>query len=218
IASSTISSCGIEKIRKECYYERMSLQPNKRIVDLIEVIMFQRSNADDNHTRKLVAVGCRPSSFIRVPYTPLCGSHADTSFLSISSTWMKTSKMDKMVMVPLAILLRCSLRESMDVADMPMVIKVFSKDLVEAGEAVEEALDKNEEGMTVLMAEADKLRLDTIRTIVEVLTPVQVAALLLSLKRLHVSLHEWGRGREECCLVCAAARGGAGKSKRSATC
>ncbi|KAF3533130.1 hypothetical protein DY000_02037365 [Brassica cretica] len=79
---------------------------------------------------------------------------------------------------------------------------VFSKDLVEAGEAVEEALDKNEEGMTVLMAEADKLRLDTIRTIVEVLTPVQVAALLISLKRLHVSLHEWGRGREECCLVC----------------
>lgn len=101
---------------------------------------------------------------------------------------------------------------------MPMVIKVFSEDLVEIGEAVEEALDKNEEGMTVLMAEADKLRLDTIRTIVEVLTPVQVAALLLSLKRLHVSLHEWGRGREECCLVCAAARGGAGKSKRSATC
>lgn len=51
---------------------------------------------------------------------------------------------------------------------MPMVIKVFSEDLVEIGEAVEEALDKNEEGMTVLMAEADKLRLDTIRTIVEV--------------------------------------------------
>ena len=55
-----------------------------------------------------------------------------------------------------------------DVADMPMVIKVFSEDLVEIGEAVEEALDKHEEGMTVLMAEADKLRLDTIRTIVEV--------------------------------------------------
>ncbi|KAH0941320.1 hypothetical protein HID58_000957 [Brassica napus] len=79
----------------------------------------------------------------------------------------------------------------MDVADMPMVIKVFSEDLVEIGEAVEEALDKHEEGMTVLMAEADKLRLDTIRTIVE---------FLLSLKRLHVSLHEWRRGREERCL------------------
>lgn len=74
---------------------------------------------------------------------------------------------------------------------MPMVIKVFSKDLAEVGEAVEEALDKHEEGMTVLMAEAEKLRLDTIRTIVEVLTPVQVAEFLLSLKRLHVLLHEW---------------------------
>nr|VDC74516.1 unnamed protein product [Brassica rapa] len=91
MASSTISSCAIEKIRKECYYEWMSLQPNKHIVDLIEVIMFQRSNADDHHTRKLVEwssidmVECRPSSFIRVIYA-LCGSHADTSFLSISST------------------------------------------------------------------------------------------------------------------------------------
>ncbi|CAF2148478.1 unnamed protein product [Brassica rapa] len=113
MASSTISSCAIEKIRKECYYEWMSLQPNKHIVDLIEVIMFQRSNADDHHTRKLVE----------------------------------------------------NLQQ--DVADMPMVIKVFSEDLVEIGEAVEEALDKHEEGMTVLMAEADKLRLDTIRTIVE---------------------------------------------------
>ncbi|CAN6986170.1 unnamed protein product [Brassica rapa subsp. trilocularis] len=115
MASNTISSCGIEKIRKECYYEWMSLQPNKHIVDLIEAIMFQRSNADDHHTRKLVG---------------------------------KTIN-------------------DLDVADMPMVIKVFSKDLAEVGEAVEEALDKHEEGMTVLMAEAEKLRLDTIRTIVE---------------------------------------------------
>ncbi|KAF2581865.1 hypothetical protein F2Q68_00006183 [Brassica cretica] len=51
--------------------------------------------------------------------------------------------------------------------------------------------------MGVLMAEADKVRLETLRRIVEVLTPVQAAEFLLSGKRLHMSLREWGRAREE---------------------
>ncbi|WZZ24863.1 hypothetical protein YC2023_008264 [Brassica napus] len=217
MASSTISSCGIEKIRKECYYERMSLQPNKRIVDLIEVIMFQRSNADDHHTRKLLS-----QHLLNMDENVEDGQDGDGSISDLTAMQLARINghvdMNCLLKIPVGASVECISTWRLDVADMPMVIKVFSKDLVEAGEAVEEALDKNEEGMTVLMAEADKLRLDTIRTIVEVLTPVQVAALLLSLKRLHVSLHEWGRGREECCLVCAAARGGAGKSKRSATC
>ncbi|KFK22874.1 hypothetical protein AALP_AAs39777U000100, partial [Arabis alpina] len=107
-----------------------------------------------------------------------------------------------------------------DVADMPIAITAYSRDLVEAGEAVEDAIDKHEEGMAVLMAEADKLRIETLKKIVEVLTPVQAAEFLLAGKRLHVSLHEWGRVREERQFCCASANNvaGAEQSKRSATC
>ncbi|CAN7132378.1 unnamed protein product [Brassica rapa subsp. narinosa] len=84
-----------------------------------------------------------------------------------------------------------------DVADMPIAVTAFWRDSVEADVAVEDALDKHEECMGVLMADADKVRVETLRRIVEVLTPVQAAEFLLSGKRLHMSLHEWGRAREE---------------------
>ncbi|VVB12558.1 unnamed protein product [Arabis nemorensis] len=65
------------------------------------------------------------------------------------------------------------------------------------------------------MAEADNLRVETLQKIVEVVTPVQAAEFLLAGKRLPVSLHEWGRVREERYFGCAragdaATRGGAG--------
>ncbi|ESQ55522.1 hypothetical protein EUTSA_v10025925mg [Eutrema salsugineum] len=188
--------------------------------------------------------GSRPSSFIRVIYA-MCGSqtetqlsqylfikidenihenHGDGSMSQLTSTqlWqinelhMKVIKEEDKISKKAA-----SLQE--DAADMPIAVTAYATDLVEAGVAVEDALDKHEECMAVLMVEADKLRFETLRKIVEVVTPVQAAEFLLAKKRLYVSLHEWGRVREERRFGCvraddaAAARGGAGKSNGSAT-
>ncbi|KFK22875.1 hypothetical protein AALP_AAs39777U000200 [Arabis alpina] len=189
--------------------------------------------------------GCRPTSFIRVIYAlviyALCGSQTEThisqyfqkvdgsenvdesdGFMSeltgmqlgkINDLHLKVIKKEDKITKKYAIMQE-------DVADMPIAITAYSRDFVEAGEAVEDAIDKHEEGMAVLMAEADKLRIETLKKIVEVLTPVQAAEFLLAEKRLHVSLHEWGRVREErrFCSASADAVAGAGQSKRSATC
>ncbi|KAG7620982.1 unnamed protein product [Arabidopsis thaliana] len=185
--------------------------------------------------------GCRPSSFIRVIYS-LCGSQAETQLsqylLKIdenvevnhggSMSDLNASQLAKINDLHIKVIEKedkitkksANLQEN--VADMPIAIAAYATDLVNGDVVVEDALDKYEEGMAVLMVEADKLRFETLRKIVDVVTPVQAAEFLLAGKRLHISLHEWGRVREEQRFGCvrtdaAAATGGAGteKSKRS---
>ncbi|CAL9225972.1 unnamed protein product [Arabidopsis halleri] len=188
--------------------------------------------------------GCRPSSFIRVIYS-LCGSQAETqlsqyllkvdenveenhggSMSDLNATQLaKINDLHMQVIEKEDKITKKSANLQEDVADMPIAIAAYATDLVDGDMLVEDALDKHEEGMAVLMTEADKLRFETLRKIVEVVTPVQAAEFLLAGKRLHISLHEWGRVREERRFECArtdaaAATGGAGteESKRSATC
>ncbi|CAA7059780.1 unnamed protein product [Microthlaspi erraticum] len=190
--------------------------------------------------------GCRPSSFIRVIYA-MCGSQTEThlseyllkidenvgdannstdgSMSDLTATQLaKINELHIKVIQKEDKITKKAANLQEDVADMPIAVTAYATDLVEAGVAVEDALDKHEECMAVVMAEADRLRFETLRKIVEVVTPVQAAEFLLAGKRLHVSLHEWGRVREEKRLGCArtgeasAAREDAGKSNRSATC
>ncbi|KAF8115115.1 hypothetical protein N665_0030s0150 [Sinapis alba] len=168
--------------------------------------------------------GCRPSSLIRIIYA-LCGSHAeahlshyllkmdhdqnveywhdgdgDSSMSDLTATQLeKINELHiKVIGEEDKITKKCANMQE-DFADMPVAVTAFWRDSVDHEDdvEVEEALDKHEECMGVLMGEADKVRLETLRRIVEVLTPVQAAEFLLSGKRLHVSLHEWGRAREE---------------------
>ncbi|ESQ55525.1 hypothetical protein EUTSA_v10027005mg [Eutrema salsugineum] len=84
-----------------------------------------------------------------------------------------------------------------DTADVPLAVTAFYKEVIgECDVDVERALDKHEEVMGGLLAEADKLRLSTLTKIVDILTPVQAADFLLAGKKLHLSMHEWGRLRE----------------------
>ncbi|CAF1710692.1 unnamed protein product [Brassica napus] len=170
---------------------------------------------------------CRPASFVRVIYA-LCGSCAeahlsryllqmdeniddrhdgDSSMSDLTATQLeKINDLHvKVIREEDEITKKCANLQE-DVADMPIAVTAFWRDSVEADVAVENALDKHEECMGVLMAEADKVRLETLRRIVEVLTPVQAAEFLLSRKRLHMSLHEWGRAREERRYGCAHVR------------
>ncbi|CAH2078620.1 unnamed protein product [Thlaspi arvense] len=99
-----------------------------------------------------------------------------------------------------------------DSADMPIAVAAFYKEVIgEADVEVERALDKHEEDMAGLLAEADKLRLTTLTKIVEILTPVQAADFLLAGKKLHLSIHEWGKLRERRRLEgCGGGSGGEG--------
>ncbi|KAF3508952.1 hypothetical protein F2Q69_00009063 [Brassica cretica] len=142
--------------------------------------------------------GCRPSSFVRVIYA-LCGSCAEThlsryllqmdeniddghdgdsSMSDLTATQLeKINDLHvKVIREEDEITKKCANLQE-DVADMPIAVTAFWRDSVEA--------------------DADKVRLETLRRIVEVLTPVQAAEFLLSGKRLHMSLREWGRAREE---------------------
>ncbi|CAN8267377.1 unnamed protein product [Cochlearia groenlandica] len=167
--------------------------------------------------------GCRPSSFFRLGYA-LCGSQTEirvTQFLrnidgydytgsdgaslsdltseqlaKINVLHVKTieeeEKMTKKV---------SSLQE--DAADIPISTVAYSEEHVgEPNAAVDKALDKQEEAMATLLANADRLRVDTISKIIEILSPVQAADFLLAGKKLHLSMHEWGtvrdRRRREC--------------------
>ncbi|CAN8325192.1 unnamed protein product [Cochlearia groenlandica] len=197
--------------------------------------------------------GCRPSSFIRVVYA-LCGSQAEThlsqylgydghddgdkndGFMSdLNSTQLaKINELHIKVIEREDKISKKAANLQEDVADMPIAVMAYGMDMVDHHHddgdddddvVVDDALDKHEECMAVLMEEADELRFETLKKIVEVVTPVQAAEFLLAGKRLHVSLHEWGRVREERRVGClgaeeaaAAARGGARKSSRSATC
>ncbi|ESQ55523.1 hypothetical protein EUTSA_v10027258mg [Eutrema salsugineum] len=167
--------------------------------------------------------GCRPSSFIRVIYAT-CGSqaetqlsqyllkidenihenHGDGSLSDLTSVQLgQINELHMKVIEKEDKLSKKAANLQEDVADMPIAVTAYATDLVEAGVAVENVLDKHEECLGVLMAEADKLRVETLKKIVEVMTPVQAAEFLLAGKRLHVSLHEWGRVREERRFGCA---------------
>ncbi|KAG7542331.1 Transcription factor TGA like domain [Arabidopsis thaliana x Arabidopsis arenosa] len=169
--------------------------------------------------------GCRPSSFIRLIYA-LCGSQAETqlsqylhkidenfdvnhggSMSDLTATQLgKINELHMKVIKKEDKITKTSANFQEDVADMPIA------DVVHGDAAVDDALDKHEEGMAVLLAEADKLRFETLRKIVEVVTPVQAAEFLLAGKRLQLSLHERGRVRAH---VCGGVGDGAGKSDRT---
>ncbi|KAF5814762.1 putative transcription factor TGA like domain-containing protein [Helianthus annuus] len=47
-----------------------------------------------------------------------------------------------------------------------------------------------------IIMEADKLRLDTLKRMIDILTPLQAVELLVVSKKLNLCLHEWGKRRD----------------------
>ncbi|XP_073007523.1 protein DOG1-like 3 [Typha latifolia] len=72
-----------------------------------------------------------------------------------------------------------------------------SSDDVGINVEVEKALESYDKGLGELLGEADVLRVATARELVEgVLSPKQAVDLLVAAKQLHLSIHEWGMGRD----------------------
>ncbi|KFK31508.1 hypothetical protein AALP_AA6G121700 [Arabis alpina] len=167
--------------------------------------------------------GCRPSSFFRLIYA-LCGSQTEIrvyQFLrnidgydpsgggGASLSDLTAEQLAKINVLHVKIIDEeekltkkiSSLQE--DAADIPIATVAYSEEHVgEPNAMVDKALDKQEEAMASLLAQADHLRVDTLTKIVEILTPTQGADFLLAGKKLHLSMHEWGtvrdRRRREC--------------------
>lgn len=102
-----------------------------------------------------------------------------------------------------------------DAADIPISTVAYEEEHVgEPNMVVDQALDKQEEAMAGLLAEADNLRVDTLAKIVEILSPVQAVDFLVAGKKLHLSMHEWGTMRDRRRRGCMDdAEGDAGREK-----
>ncbi|XP_009792613.1 protein DOG1-like 3 [Nicotiana sylvestris] len=147
--------------------------------------------------------GCRPSSFIR-PIYALCGMEIEshlTEFLQgmeisdfgqlsgkqimlIDKLHRKSIVEERKLSSKLA-----SLQE--DVVDQPIITAANNS------ENEEEPLNKHGQGMTTLLEEADELRMNTLKEILGILTPIQGVEYLASAKRIRLSLQQWGKKREQ---------------------
>ncbi|MFS7890283.1 putative transcription factor TGA like domain-containing protein [Helianthus anomalus] len=65
----------------------------------------------------------------------------------------------------------------------------------ESEERVEEVLEVKNGQMEELLHRADDLRLETLKAVIEILTPIQAAYFLIAAAELHLRLHEWGKKR-----------------------
>lgn len=94
-----------------------------------------------------------------------------------------------------------------NIADVPLLMVAapkLSSRSVEVGlvesrceqddEIVYQALDAHVLPLASILAEADKLRLNILKELlIEILTPLQAVDLLVASKKLHLSIHEWGK-------------------------
>ncbi|KAL9233370.1 hypothetical protein vseg_008383 [Gypsophila vaccaria] len=64
------------------------------------------------------------------------------------------------------------------------------------GQRVDATLAKKEDKLVDILHEADGLRLRTLKKVVEILSPIQAAHLLIGAAELHLRVHEWGQKRD----------------------
>ncbi|WCJ27218.1 delay of germination 1 [Euphorbia peplus] len=154
--------------------------------------------------------GCRPSIFIRLVYV-LSGSHVEshlseyvrgirtgnlgdlsaTQMVNINELQRITIKMEEKLSSKLA-----SLQEN--IADKPICLIANEGNPVAAGDITEEvrrALARHEEDMLSIMGEADNFRLQTLKELITILTPLQAVEMLASGKKLHLCVHKWCKTR-----------------------
>ncbi|KAI3703909.1 hypothetical protein L1987_74105 [Smallanthus sonchifolius] len=85
------------------------------------------------------------------------------------------------------------------IADEPLVLlanKCSEPGEWNRGDVVDRAMDSHALDLYKIMLEGDKLRLDILKGVIDILTPLQAVELLVASKKLHLSLHEWSKRRD----------------------
>ncbi|KAL8510077.1 hypothetical protein ACS0TY_017054 [Phlomoides rotata] len=77
-----------------------------------------------------------------------------------------------------------------EITEMPMK---SGQVVGESSEEVERAMDAHHLSLAGIVRDADKLRLSTLKEVMGILTPRQGVNFLVSTKKLHLSMHEWGK-------------------------
>ncbi|KAL0353840.1 UNVERIFIED_CONTAM: protein DOG1-like 1 [Sesamum angustifolium] len=57
-------------------------------------------------------------------------------------------------------------------------------------------MDAHSLSLASILVDADKLRISTFKELMAILTPFQGVDLLVSIKKLHLSMHEWGKTKD----------------------
>lgn len=61
---------------------------------------------------------------------------------------------------------------------------------------VDAALAPKKDGLAEILRMADQLRLDTLKKVIDILTPMQAVHYLIAAAALHLRIHEWGKKRD----------------------
>ncbi|XP_043699069.1 protein DOG1-like 3 [Telopea speciosissima] len=153
--------------------------------------------------------GCRPTLSIRLVYA-LCGSELEAQ-LGEFLRGVRRGNLAELSASQLNLVndLHCntireedklsskmaSLQE--EIADQPLALMAMESNRVgDTSERVDRVLDGHALGLAAILEDADKLRLRTLKELTNILTPLQGVDLLVATRKLHLSLHEWGKKRE----------------------
>ncbi|KAK2995992.1 hypothetical protein RJ640_017356 [Escallonia rubra] len=157
----------------------------------------------------LWVAGCRPSTFIRLVYALSgldfesklaeflngaeiedLGGISGVQLSKINQLQSKTNRQEEQLSSRMA-----SLQE--DMADQPFANVANKPDQnCCLNEDAVAALKENGQAMASLVEEADRMRLDTIKELIKILTPVQAVQFLAASKKLRLCIKEWGERQD----------------------
>ncbi|KAK6119610.1 hypothetical protein DH2020_046633 [Rehmannia glutinosa] len=152
--------------------------------------------------------GCRPSSFFSLVYA-LCGADIDkklsqyfqgssSEFPQLSSSQL--TSIDNLQRRTIAEEEKLSSRVAslqQEMADMPLaLIARNSGPICEHNTDVRENIGKIEQAMASAMEEADQLRLNTFKELIQILKPVQAVEYIIATKKLRLCVQSWGVERD----------------------
>ncbi|KAI3958982.1 hypothetical protein MKX01_023658 [Papaver californicum] len=155
--------------------------------------------------------GCRPSLMIRLVYS-LCGSQLEsqlTEFLQgvrrgnigelsadqlslVSELQCRTIREEDKLSKKMA-----SLQEN--IADYQLARLANNSDVSDTEshfELVDQALDSHSKELASILVDSDKLRMNTLKELIGILTPLQAVEFLIAGKKLHLCMHQWGERRD----------------------
>ncbi|KAI3913447.1 hypothetical protein MKW98_003926 [Papaver atlanticum] len=156
--------------------------------------------------------GCRPSLLIQLVYT-LCGSQLESQ-LTENLQEVRTDNIGGLSADQLSLVseLQCrttteeerlstnmvSLQEN--IADCPLTRLANNNSVDSDAEShigqVKQALDSHSKDLSSMLIDSDKLRMNTLKELIGIFTPLQAVEFLIAGKKLHLCMHQWGQLRD----------------------
>ncbi|KAI3903221.1 hypothetical protein MKW98_031875 [Papaver atlanticum] len=152
--------------------------------------------------------GCRPSLLIQLVHS-LCGSQLESQ-LSEHLQGVRRGNIRELSADQLSLVseLQCStileeetLSKRMaslqeNIADCPLTMLANNSndsDTESHIAQVEQALDSHSEDLASILIDSDKLRMNTLKELIRLFTPLQAVEFLIVGKELHLCMHHWGQ-------------------------